>query len=32
MKLEEDQLALSLKKVFLGAIYAEKEIENEGNI
>lgn len=32
MKLEEDQLALSLKKVFFGAIYAEKEIENEGNI
>ena len=32
MKLEEDQLALSLKKVFLGAVYAEKERENEGNI
>lgn len=32
MKLEEDQLTLSLKKVFFGAIYAEKEIENEGNI
>lgn len=32
MKLEEDQLALSLKKVFLGAVYAEKEIENEENI
>ena len=32
MKLEEDQLALSLKKVFLGAVYAEKEIENEENL
>ena len=32
MKLEEDQLALSLKKVLFGAKYAEKEIENEGNI
>ena len=32
MKLEEDQLALSLKKVFLGAVYAEKERENEENL
>lgn len=32
MKLEEDQLELSLKKVFLGAVYAEKERENEENL
>ena len=32
MKLEEDQLALTLKKVFLGAVYAEKERENEENL
>lgn len=32
MKLEEDQLALSLKKVFLGVVYAEKELENEKNL
>ena len=32
MKLEEDRLALSLKKVFLGAVYAEKERGNEENL
>ena len=32
MKLEEDRLALSLKKVFLGAVYAEKEREDEENL
>lgn len=32
MKLEEDQLELSLKRVFLGAVYAEKERENEENL
>ena len=32
MKLEEDRLELSLKKVFLGAVYAEKEKENEENL
>lgn len=32
MKLEEDRLTSSLKKVFSGAVYAEKERENEENI